>query len=217
MSDFKVKASSYESTPAPAGLHPLRCYGIYDVGTQKEEFEGHEKEQRKVVLSFELVGTRHAFDKTKPKEKKPFSINQTVTASFGPRSKMRKWLKGMNGRDYDKKVKEISLVNELLDVPCQGQLVRNQDDTWTNIEALLPAAKGKTPELFNKTCVFTLDPENFDKEGYDALPGWIQEKIKASKEFGEILASGALAEKTPPKKGSAKAAPAKAPAKKAKK
>lgn len=206
MADFKIKASSYERTPAPVGIHALRAFAIYYIGTQKKVFEGNEKDVQEMVVSFELVGTRHAFNKDKPKEKAPFVVNSTLSASLGPRAKIRKWLKGMNGKDFPKNVKEINLVNEIIDVPCQGQITHSADGQWANIETLLPAAKGKTPELVNDIEVFMWSVEDFDKAKYDKIPGWVQEKIKASKEFDEILASGALAEKTPPKKGSKESA-----------
>jgi hypothetical protein len=216
----KIKSGNFESVPAPRGLQQLRCYSIVDIGTQKETYNGEEKETPKYALSFELPATRHAFDKTKPTEKKPFTIHCTVTASFGDRAKIRKWLESMRGEKYGKKVKEVDLRNELLDVPCIGQLVPGGDEgQFTNIQTLLPAVdtKGraiKVPPLVNKTRVWDYDPEDFDKAGFDELPTKLQEYIKESKEFSIVLNSGALSEGGKPAKKGTKAAPPKKAAKK---
>ena len=58
----------------PAGLHLARCYRIIDIGTQRSEYDGVEKKQRKISLFWELHGEDDDGNKLVTDDGRPMAI-----------------------------------------------------------------------------------------------------------------------------------------------
>src|ERR1700757_2472795 len=84
----------------PEGVYTARCYRIIDLGTQKgaEQFGG--KEQHKVMVSWELVGTDDPKMQEGDNRGKPFSIHKRYTVSLSEKASLRADLEAWRGKKF---------------------------------------------------------------------------------------------------------------------
>lgn len=173
----------------PAGMHPALLYGIIDMGTHTDTFEGQTSNRHKIKLMWELD--------TDPKmsDGRPFAISKdyTITAGkWGPyiakTSGLFALLKGWMG--WDEKMIRLGNLGQCMGKPCLIQIGHKQgkkDTTKTYAEILniTPLMKGMVPpEPVNKQVVFELGKSlNEPGEGFDELPEWIQSRILSCLEF----------------------------------
>ena len=82
---LQVSASGggdYETVPE--GVYTARCFKIIDLGTQKVEWQGATKEQKKVLIMWEMLDIG-----VKMKDGKPFAATRKYTASLDERGNLR--------------------------------------------------------------------------------------------------------------------------------
>jgi hypothetical protein len=89
---MKLSSTPIKS-PIEAGLYSAVCYGLIDIGTQQNEYQGKVMHQRKAILKFELL------DEFSEDEGK-IVLSQIYNMSLNEMSKFRKHLKGWRGRDF---------------------------------------------------------------------------------------------------------------------
>tara|TARA_R100001510_G_scaffold55612_1_gene59826 strand:+ start:5743 stop:6321 length:579 start_codon:yes stop_codon:yes gene_type:complete len=90
---MKLSMASNTKTTIEAGLYPAVCYGLIDIGTQENEYQGKVNYQRKAILKFELLDEFSEDDKR-------IVLSQIYNMSLNEMSKFRKHLKGWRGRDF---------------------------------------------------------------------------------------------------------------------
>lgn len=179
--------------PPPSGAHRALCYRFVDLGTQKIEYQGEVKHQRKVMLSFELVDEHDEFEIDGKKIKAPFTVHQRFTWSMHEKGKLRPFLESWRGRafaDGDLKPGGFDTKN-LIGVPCMLNVIHATRDgrTYANISGVspLPARlKEDMPALHNPRCYVALEKERFNKDAYDTLSERVREAIEQSPEWKRL-------------------------------
>jgi hypothetical protein len=167
----------------PAWSHFVRLVSIIDLGTQKVVRGEQEKEQRKIMLTFELPDETYEYE-TKEGEKKngvKLKSNQ-FTLSWSDKSSLRNFIETRQGVQ--------TLWEEGLDVSVWlgksgiGTIQHNSSNwkTYDNLEAVAPLMKWmEEKKQVTESLYFDLD--NFDAKLFDKLPQWIQDKIRLSPEY----------------------------------
>lgn len=176
--------------PPPAGAHRAICYRFIDLGTQKVEYQGDVKRQRKVMLSFELVDEMDTFEIDGKRVEAPFTVHQRFTWSMHEKGKLRPFLEAWRGRaftDADLGPTGFDAKN-LVGVPCLINVLHATRDgrTYANISGVSPLPvklKADMPDLHNARCYVSLEESRWDAEAFDTLSERIQETIRQSPEF----------------------------------
>lgn len=103
----------------PSGLQKFRCIQVIDLGTQKKEYLGTVKYQKRVLLTFELVNTNHQF--RDGEKEMPFVIKQEFTNSLSERGNLLPFLESWKGGLY----KEMNLTTWIcLSFASTGQVLQ---------------------------------------------------------------------------------------------
>jgi hypothetical protein len=179
-----AKKSGGDFTPVPAGTHLAICYGLIDLGTQTETFEGKPPRQApKIRVIWELPNERTA-------DGKPMTIGTFYTVSLHEKSTLRKHLEAWRGRPFtDAELEGFQLVN-ILGKPCVLSVVhkprKSGDGVSDSVASVSSLMKGMTvPAQENKQLVFDL--EHFDRAIYDGLPEFLKKMIAVSPEGAACL------------------------------
>jgi len=170
----------------PAWSHFVRLVSIIDLGTQTIVWKEEEKQQRKIMLTFELPDETYEYE-TKEWEKKSgvkLKSNQ-FTLSWNENAGLRKFIETRQGVQ--------SLWNDGLDVSVWlwrsgiGTIQHNSSNwkTYDNLEAVAPLMKWmEDKKAITELTYFDLD--NYDAKLFDKLPSWIQDKVRLSPEYQAV-------------------------------
>lgn len=146
---------------------------IIDLGVQENLMFG--KQQRKVIIVWNIVGEYVTInDKEVPRV-----MSKEYTMSLGEKSTLRKDLEAWRGRPFSAEELEGFDLKNVLNVPCQLQLIQKESNgkTFLNIASIMSIPKGMKVEPLEETFVFdTYDSATW--ENYDKISKWIKEKIK---------------------------------------
>lgn len=187
---------------APAGTHVARLYRIVDLGTQTGEFQGKTTRNRKLLLTFELLGEDRMSDG------RPFSVSRRFTASLGEKAALRAFLESWRGRKYTPEELRQGLdLGRLLGQCGLLNCVESERNgkTYINIASVSPLPKGMPrPDGENPPVMFDLAAPDWDLFG-DLSEG-LQAAIMESPEYQ------ALTTAAPAPVPASPAAPAGAPA-----
>ena len=165
---------------APAGNHLAVCYEVIDLGTQRTEYEGEVKLQRKIWIGWELPNELM-------EDGRPHVIGRRYTLSSHEKSTLRKNLESWRGKAFSKEDFGNFEISNVVGKACFLNVVHNEkkDRTYANIEAVAALPKGTpTPELMNAPIKFDLDA--FDQAVFDALTDRMKETIAMSPEFQKV-------------------------------
>lgn len=185
----KENQSNFETTPE--GTHVAVCYRVIDQGTQDVTFSGQTKQQRKVMISWELTDERMSDDK-------PFTVHKTMTLSADKKSTLRKFLESWRGLAFTEKDFGNFDLGTLIGKGALLGIVHDTTETGTyaNLTTIMKLPKGtKTTEPENETVYFSLD--EFDGEIFAGLSESLREKIAKSPEYKEAVKSGKAASAVP--------------------
>ena len=160
-----------------AGSCAARCYGVVEIGTHEEEYKGKVSDKKKLLIFFELD--------QRMEDGRPFVVNKWYTNSLSEKANLRKDLKAWRGRDFtDAELKKFEL-KKIINQPCLLNLSKN-DNNKISVGSIMPLPKGMSaPPLENDTIDFGIDDIG-NKDLWDQLYPWVQEKIMSSKEW-ELL------------------------------
>lgn len=201
------KGSTTAREPIPAGAHAARCYSIIDLGTSEQVISGSQKVVRKIRITFELPTERRVFSEEKGEQ--PCVTSKEFTLSLSEKSNLRAFLKSWRGKDFTPEEADAFDVAKLIGVPCLLNIIhvagkQNPSKMYDEISSISPLPKGMTcPPQENPSFEFSVS--EWDQEKFEALPGFIREKIMASFEFRDLLSRGVA--KIPSLSGPAPAAP----------
>ncbi|NDG03625.1 MAG: hypothetical protein EB119_10655 [Synechococcaceae bacterium WBB_34_004] len=188
-----------ERKPIEAGSHRAVLYSVVEIGTHKNVFADQEKWQRKGRFTFECSDLTSEFEVVEngktTKVEKPLVISTEQTLSLGEKSNLRKLLEGWRGQAFTSaELKEFSLKN-LLGKPALINVVHKmskQGRTYAAITSISKLPRGmKAPKPFNEPIYYEI--EEGEGGAFSHLPEWLQEKIRASKEFAEAKPAKAAA------------------------
>lgn len=174
-------------TPPPSGTYPAICYRILDLGTQQTTYKGQPKRAHKILLSWEIKDEEAVTD-----DGQPMSIHQQYTWSMHEKAALRKALESWRGKAFvDSDFGPGGFdIRKLLGVPCLLGITHtvNDGNTYANITAISKLPKGmEAGELVNKPIYMWLEKGLFDREEFAKLSERMQDKIKSSPEYHELL------------------------------
>lgn len=166
----------------PAGSYIARCYSMVVIGTHEEEFKGEKKMIKKIRITWELPNEVRVFKEENGEQ--PFSISKEYTLSLSEKANLTGIIQSWIGRNLKSDEKQLD-ITLLLGKPCMISIIHkiskagNEYATVTNVNQM---PKGMVcPPLHNPIVEFSVD--RFDKEIFESLPNFIQEKIQTSVEY----------------------------------
>jgi hypothetical protein len=173
-----AKSSGGNYTPPPADTYPAVCVGVFDLGTQENQF-GKPKQQVQIMWEIDCDkadGTHH-------------TVSRQYTPSLHPKAEFRKLLDAWSGKKTTPEEEKAGFdVATLLGKPCQLQVIHNDKDgkTYANVGAVLKLAKGMEPMTpLNKPVLYSWDDHG--KKIPSAVPEFVRKKIEQSLEWrGEM-------------------------------
>lgn len=186
-------------TPPPAGTHPAICYRFIDLGTQRSKFDDGTKQQRKVMLSWEITDPE-----LRTEEGHAFSISQRYTWSMHEKATLRKTLEAWRGVAFTKADFGANGFNvkKLIGVGCLLSIIHEHKDdgrVFGNVGAIMKLPKGMDAgTLTTPTAFLSLDAEEFDRDVFNSLSDKLQETIKASPEYQFLARPHQSADYMPP-------------------
>jgi hypothetical protein len=171
---------------APAGTHVARCFGLIDMGTQTDAFEGRKTIARKVSIRFELP---MELQTTGENEGQPFQLSKTYTLSLHKKAGLRGALESWRSRPFTEDELKGFDLRKVMGAPCMLSVIHTEEGK-AKIASVSSVVKGmQVPAPVNPTVYFSLDPLEFSQQIYDGLGEWFRNKISESPEY-KTLKSG---------------------------
>lgn len=170
--------------PIPEGMQHGICYGLYDLGTQRTEFQGTPKKIHQVLLVWELPEIRIDLERDGGEtENLPRSISKRYTLSLHKKANLRKELESWRGKTFTELELEGFNLQKLLGVNCTLQIMHNkkEDRTYSNISNVLPLLSHPQKQPENPIRFFSFEDHTNIPEG---TPDWISDIIKNAEEWG---------------------------------
>ena len=180
-----------ERKPIEAGNHRAVLYSVVELGTHKNIYDEREKWRRMARFTFECSDLIDDFEVVEngktTKVEKPLVISTEQTLSLGEKSNLRKLLEGWRGQAFTSaELKQFNLKN-LLGKSALINVIHKtskQGRTYAAITNISKLPKGmKAGKPFNEPIYYEI--EEGEGGAFSHLPEWLQEKIRASKEFAE--------------------------------
>lgn len=185
MVGYIVESKGGDFKPTPEGVHVMVCTRVIDLGTQKTEYQGETKFQRKIAISWEIPGERTTVDG----HDAPMMHTERFTWSFHEKASLRKVLeawRGMKFRDEDFRGKDGGFhIAKLLGVPCMGQVMHEQapnGKTYANLASVMKFGAPKESWPKPEGDLLFLDLDDFDPAVFGKLSEYWQGVIKSSPE-----------------------------------
>jgi len=165
-------------TPAPAGNHVAICYGVVDLGTQKNTFDDAKGPKPKVRLLWELHGELKD-DGTL------FTIGASYTNSLNEKASLRKMLESWRGVAFTAEELKGFHLGKIVGKSCMISIVHEPKKTGggmrDTIKGIATMPKGiPVPKQVNPTLQFDLD--SYSDSVFEALPEYLQKWILESPE-----------------------------------
>jgi hypothetical protein len=174
----------------PEGSHLAICYGIVDLGTQENPWQGEVKLQRQCRLLWELHGEDAEGNPLTLEDGRPLSLSQRYTLSLNEKAKLRKMLVSWRGSDFTPKELRGFDMRTIIGKPCLLTVTHSHKDgkTYANVENVtaVPAALKKlgVPDMINKRTYFSFG--YYDQDEFDALSEGFKKVIMRSPEYAQF-------------------------------
>ena len=173
-SDFK---------PVEEGTYPARIYSVIDLGTHDDTWQGKVNTHRKIRITWELPTEIRTWEKDGEQKEAPQVIGKEYTLSMGSRSNLRKHIELMTTTLSDEEAYAFDVFS-LVGMDCMLSVTHKESKegkVYAQINTVARLMKGvDCPKQFNSSVTFNI--EEWNKDVFDALPKFIQEKVMASKE-----------------------------------
>jgi hypothetical protein len=184
---------SFERTPP--GMHLARCYRIIDLGTQKSEYMGQVKYLRKIMVGWEIHGTRDDGSAILMNDGRPFAIFKNYTLSWSEKANLRLDLQSWRGQPFStEEMRRFDLKN-VLGVWCMLNIIERQGQngkTYSNVNGITPVPamikKNGLPAAVNQNEIFNLSEP--DMNLFNGFSDHLKAKIQASPEWAKIADKG---------------------------
>ena len=163
---------------APCGVFAARLISLVDLGTQEVIFNAKTKYQRKLLMTFELLGEERMTDGA------PFKISRRFTMSLHEKSSLRQTLEAWRGKKFTPdEIKTGIPLEKMLGAFCLVTLIESEREgkTYANVASISSLPKGMPkPDGVGDLILFDLDAPDF--LAFDKLSKKTQETIMASPE-----------------------------------
>jgi len=163
---------------APCGVFASRLITLADLGTQKVDFQGEIKRQRKLLMTFELLGDERMTNG------EPFKISRRFTLSLHEKAALRVTLEAWRSRKFTPdEVKAGIPLEKMLGAYALLTLIESEREgkTYSNIASISSLPKGMPkPDGVGDLILFDLNAP--DWQAFDKLSKKTQETIMASPE-----------------------------------
>jgi len=165
-------------------------YSLVDLGHQKTNWDNQEKWTPKVRLTFELPDQTDEFEVVENGKRttvqKPMVVSIEQTRSLGEKASLRKLLEQWRGQTFTSKELQAFSLKNLLGKPAMLTLIHKTSQQGRQYCAI--AGASKLPKGMKAPATTTNDQLYYEIEQGEAgqfndMPEWLQEKIRASKEF----------------------------------
>jgi hypothetical protein len=186
---LNTKSTGPQQEALEAGSYPCRVVQIIDLGVQPQRaFEGQAKPPKQHIrITYEFTDEFCIDADGNEQEDKPRWLSEDIP--FNPLSSdLAKSTKRYKAIDPDDTLDgDFTL---LVNMPCSVTVTasegkgKNAGKVYNNIAAVNSMRKrdaDKCPELVNDALVFLVDAP--EKDAWDKLPTWLQDKIKEGLEF----------------------------------
>lgn len=166
----------------PEDVYPAVCNMLVDLGDQySKQFD---KTSHKVLICWEIPSETLESGETR-------RLSKTYTATLNEKGNLRKDLIAWRGRDFTPdELKEFDL-RRVAGAPCMLQIVHKvkQDGSkFASIAAIMKLPKGMpAPKPSGEVIVFDLDNAEEAMKKLSALPDWMQERVKESDTWHDII------------------------------
>lgn len=158
------------------------CYRVLDLGTQKSTFNGEVKQQRKILLGFELIN--ELMD-----DGRPFTVQSRYTLSGFKNATLRKHMESWRAKAYSDDEFAQFDITKTVGVPAMLVLTQSDDEKYVNITGIsLPPKGTQLKPLVNDKQVLILSNEEFDPKTFEKLTDNLKKTIEASPEYRAIKA-----------------------------
>jgi hypothetical protein len=180
-----------EFKAVPAGLHLARCYRIIDLGTQRSEFDGQEKYQRKIMLGWELHGKDEEGNELVTDRGDPMAIFKNYTLSWNDKATLRLDLQSWRGKPFTEAEMRRFDISTVLGAWCMLTVIPRPGKNgkiYSNVKGVSPVAsiikQAGLPPAINPNQLFRLAEPDF--ELYDTFGKGLKAMIEASPEWQAI-------------------------------
>ena len=172
----------------PAGLHLARCYRIIDLGTQRSEYEGVEKHQRKIMLGWELHGKDDEGNELVTDRGDPLAIFKNYTLSWNDKANLRIDLQNWRNKPFTSAEMQRFDIQSILGAWCMLTVIQRPGKTgknYANVKAVAPVPSviksAGLPPAVNVNQVFRLAEPDY--ELYDTFGKGLKAMIESSPEW----------------------------------
>jgi hypothetical protein len=187
-----IKVPKTKHQLPPIGVHPARCVGVVDVGTQTSKY--YEGRRPKVVITFELPNELAVFVEERGEE--PFHQSSIYTNSLGDRSNLYRDIVAWQGKGAVDKLRDD--LGILVGAACLLNITHEDtpNGTRSKIVGITPVPKGTVvPAQISPSLTYSIS-DGVAGGRYDELPSWIQKMILESEEIdGEHPSEGQIVER----------------------
>jgi hypothetical protein len=168
-------------------------FSIVDMGHLETNFDNQKKWTPKVRFTFELPDQTDEYEVVEngktTKVQKPMVVSIEQTRSLGEKASLRKLLEQWRGQTFTSKELQAFSLKNLLGKPAMLTLIHKTSQQGRQYCAIAGASKlpkgMKAPaSTINDTIYYEIE----EGEGgqFPDMPDWLQEKIRASKEFATV-------------------------------
>lgn len=148
--------------PAPTGNHQAVCYSVWDIGLQKQEFDGKVRMVPQIILGFEINERIESQDNANGKR---YVIYKWYNKSLHAKAGLRKDLTSWRGRDFTPDELNGFDVDAVIGSNCFLNIILGPKSGKPKAGALTAMPKG----------IPKIHPENSPE-----MPEWIKKKIGAT-------------------------------------
>lgn len=177
--------------PLEAGVYPARCYSMIHIGTVKETYNGEDKLQNKVRLTFELPTEMEVFKEENGPQ--PRVLSKEFTLSLSDKANLLAFLNSWRGKALTDEERKSFDITVLVGATCMitiSHKTSKQGKTYAEISGIGKLMKGMIiPEQINPSVIFSVN--SFDADTFDKFPDFLKEKIQSSVEFQAQMNDGA--------------------------
>jgi len=165
-------------------------YSLVDLGHQKTNWDNQEKWTPKVRLTFELPDQTDEYEVEENGKRttvqKPMVVSIEQTRSLGEKASLRKLLEQWRGQTFTAKELQAFSLKNLLGKPAMLTLIHKTSQQGRQYCAIAGASKlpkGMTAPAKTANDQMYYEIEQGEGGQFNDMPDWLQEKIRASKEF----------------------------------
>lgn len=198
------KNSGTDFQPHPAGPYPARCTRIIDLGSQPKTFKGQTKLVHQIMVSFQSSELMPDGDMAG----KPFLVTAKYTASLGEKSLLRRDLESWRGRPFTKQELDNFDIEAVLGKAALLQIVHSDPaksrdgKVYANIKTIMTLPSSMTAPVATEPPIF-FSFESFDVSVLNKLSDKLQEQIKSSPEYRDLMSGKPLGDRSMANHGTA--------------